>query len=50
MIADTGDPASEALHKSAGFVEVGRLGRVGYKHGRWIDTVLMQLSLQPAAG
>ena len=50
VIADTGDPASEALHKSAGFVEVGRLGRVGYKHGRWIDTVLMQLSLQPAAG
>ena len=46
VIADTGDPASEALHKGAGFVEVGRLSKVGFKHGQWIDTVLMQLSLQ----
>src|SRR5674476_527969 len=46
VIADTGDPASEALNKSAGFVEVGRLGRVGFKHGQWVDTVLMQLSLE----
>ena len=45
VIADTGDPASEALHRSAGFTEVGRLSKVGFKHGRWIDTVLMQLSL-----
>jgi L-amino acid N-acyltransferase YncA len=45
VIADTGDPASEALHRGAGFAEVGRLSKVGYKHGRWIDTVLMQLSL-----
>lgn len=48
VIADTGDPASEALHRSAGFVEVGRLNRVGFKHGKSIDTVLMQLSLTPA--
>lgn len=47
VIADTGDPASEALHRGAGFAEVGRLSRVGFKHGRWIDTVLMQLSLAP---
>ena len=46
VIADTGEPASEALHRSAGFVEVGRLGKVGFKHGQWIDTVLMQLSLE----
>jgi L-amino acid N-acyltransferase YncA len=50
VIADTGDPASEALHRSAGFAEVGRLGRVGFKHGRWIDTVLMQLSLESSSG
>ncbi len=48
VIADTGDPASEALHRSAGFAEVGRLSKVGFKHGRWIDTALMQLSLEPA--
>jgi L-amino acid N-acyltransferase YncA len=47
VIADTDDPASEALHRSAGFVEVGRLKRVGFKHGQWIDTLLMQLSLAP---
>ena len=48
VIADTGDPASGALHKSAGFVEVGRLSKVGLKHGQWIDTLLMQLSLAPS--
>jgi phosphinothricin acetyltransferase len=47
VIADTGDPASEALHKSAGFIGVGRLSKVGFKHGQWIDTELMQLSLAP---
>ena len=49
VIADTGDPASQALHRSAGFVEAGRLVRVGFKHGQWIDTVLMQISLEPVA-
>jgi len=45
LIADSGDQASTALHKALGFAEAGRLTRVGYKHGRWIDTVLMQRSL-----
>ena len=45
VIADTGNPASEALHRSLGFVEAGRLSKVGYKHERWIDTALLQLSL-----
>ena len=48
VIADTGDPASQALHRGAGFTEAGRLVKVGFKHGQWIDTVLMQLSLEPA--
>jgi phosphinothricin acetyltransferase len=50
VIADTGDPASETLHSSAGFLEVGRLSKVGFKHGQWIDTVLMQLSLEQGNG
>jgi L-amino acid N-acyltransferase YncA len=45
VIADSGDQASAALHKALGFSEAGRLTGVGYKHGRWIDTVLMQRSL-----
>jgi phosphinothricin acetyltransferase len=47
VIADTGSPASQALHRACGFREAGRLRSVGYKHDRWIDTVLMQLDLQP---
>ncbi|MBQ0826504.1 GNAT family N-acetyltransferase [Streptomyces tagetis] len=45
LIADTGTDASVALHRSLGFTDVGRLAAVGYKHGRWIDTVLMQRPL-----
>ncbi|WP_324194190.1 GNAT family N-acetyltransferase [Nocardia blacklockiae] len=50
VIADSGDPSSPALHRSRGFADVGRLRRVGHKHDRWIDTVLMQLSLVPEPG
>jgi len=45
VIADSADPASAALHAAFGFTEAGRLKHVGYKHGRWIDTLLMQRSL-----
>jgi L-amino acid N-acyltransferase YncA len=45
VIADTGDDASARLHVGCGFREAGRLSAVGYKHGRWIDTLLMQRSL-----
>ncbi|XVQ09454.1 N-acetyltransferase family protein [Spirillospora sp. CA-255316] len=50
VIADTGTDASAALHGRHGFVHAGRLTGVGYKHGRWIDTVLMQRTLPSAAG
>ncbi|HXW45269.1 MAG TPA: GNAT family N-acetyltransferase [Streptosporangiaceae bacterium] len=45
VIADTGDDASVGLHAAFGFAHVGRLTAVGYKHGRWIDTLLMQRQL-----
>ncbi|HWT28403.1 MAG TPA: GNAT family N-acetyltransferase, partial [Methylophilaceae bacterium] len=35
-------PASIALHRSSGFEETGLLKGTGYKHGRWLDTMLMQ--------
>jgi L-amino acid N-acyltransferase YncA len=47
VIADTGSDASVALHLRLGFMPAGRLCRVGRKHGRWIDTVLMQRELGP---
>jgi L-amino acid N-acyltransferase YncA len=51
MIAVIGgaDPASVALHSAFGFVEVGRLRRVGFKLGRWLDSVYMQRDLPGAA-
>ncbi len=48
VIADTGDPRSAALHRGCGFVDAGRLRRVGRKHGRWVDTLLLQRELAPA--
>jgi phosphinothricin acetyltransferase len=45
VIADTGIGASVALHRSFGFADAGRLRGVGHKHGRWIDTVLLQRDL-----
>ena len=47
MIAVIGgaEPASIALHKACGFQEVGRLRAAGWKHGRWLDNVYMQLAL-----
>ena len=47
VIADTGSDASVALHRRLGFTMAGRLRRVGFKHGQWIDTVLMQRDLEP---
>lgn len=36
------NPASEEFHRAMGFEEVGRYRRVGFKHGRWCDTLWMQ--------
>jgi len=48
MIAVIGDSAqigSIAVHERAGFSHIGTLRSVGFKHGRWLDTVLMQRAL-----
>ncbi|HEU5161088.1 MAG TPA: GNAT family N-acetyltransferase [Streptosporangiaceae bacterium] len=39
------EAASAALHRAFGFAEAGRLRGVGRKHGRWLDTILMQRDL-----
>jgi phosphinothricin acetyltransferase len=39
------EPASIGLHSACGFQEVGRLKSVGFKFGRWLDSVYMQLEL-----
>lgn len=48
IISDKGAEASIALHERLGFVEVGRMGRVGFKFGRWLGTISLQKSLKPA--
>lgn len=48
MVAVIGDEESRgsiALHRSLGFAPAGILKGVGYKHGRWLSTVLMQRPL-----
>jgi L-amino acid N-acyltransferase YncA len=47
VISDKGAEGSIALHEKLGFVEVGRMGRVGFKFGRWLGTVYLQKSLKP---
>ncbi|RWM91573.1 MAG: N-acetyltransferase family protein [Mesorhizobium sp.] len=39
------DSASVRLHEKLGFRHSGRLEGSGYKHGRWLDTVFMQLPI-----
>jgi L-amino acid N-acyltransferase YncA len=50
VIGDSANMASIGLHKSLGFQQVGLLPAVGFKFGRWVDSVLMQRSLGAGAG
>ncbi|KXF76617.1 GCN5 family acetyltransferase [Paramesorhizobium deserti] len=45
VIGDSNNRASIRLHESLGFRIVGMLQSVGWKHGRWLDTVLVQKAL-----
>lgn len=47
VIADRGADASIAMHANFGFKKIGEMGKVGFKFGRWLGTVLMQKSLKP---
>ena len=50
VIGDSANAASIALHASLGFVRAGNLRSSGYKFGRWVDSVLMQLPLGEGDG
>jgi phosphinothricin acetyltransferase len=47
VIGDSANAASIGLHAALGFRRVGTLDAVGFKFGRWIDSVLMQRALTP---
>ena len=49
VIGDSANAASIGIHRALGFELVGTLKDVGYKHGRWLDSVLMQRALGAGA-
>jgi phosphinothricin acetyltransferase len=53
MIAVIGDGSPDSpsvrLHEALGFYHCGRLEGSGFKHGRWLDTVFMQLAMNGGA-
>jgi phosphinothricin acetyltransferase len=53
MVAVIGDAESRSsigLHTAGGFTRIGAIEAVGFKHGRWLASVLMQRVLGPGAG
>jgi len=45
VIGDSAHAASIGLHEAQGFLRVGILRSVGFKLGRWVDSVIMQRPL-----
>jgi phosphinothricin acetyltransferase len=45
VIGHSGNAGSIALHRRLGFRDIGTLQSVGFKLGRWVDTVIMQREL-----
>jgi reactive intermediate/imine deaminase len=45
VIGDSGNAGSIALHRRLGFASAGNLVAVGFKLGRWVDSVFMQRAL-----
>ncbi|MCR5872982.1 N-acetyltransferase family protein [Phenylobacterium sp. J426] len=45
VIGDSGNAASVGLHRALGFQDAGVFRDVGFKHGRWVDIVMMQKPL-----
>jgi phosphinothricin acetyltransferase len=50
VIGDSANTSSVELHRAAGFRLVGTLENIGFKFGRWLDSVLMQRALGEGAG
>jgi phosphinothricin acetyltransferase len=50
VIGDSGNEASIGLHRACGFEPTGTFRAIGFKHGRWVDSVLMQRALGPGDG
>jgi L-amino acid N-acyltransferase len=44
-VIDAENTGSIGLHEKAGFKRVGTMPQIGFKFGRWLDTVFYQLTL-----
>ena len=49
VIGDSGNAGSIGLHRALGFEMTGVLTAVGFKHGRWVDVVMMQKAINGGA-
>jgi L-amino acid N-acyltransferase YncA len=49
VIGDSANAASIGVHSKCGFQMIGTHPNVGFKFGRWLDTVMMQLTLGEGA-
>jgi phosphinothricin acetyltransferase len=49
VIGDSANVSSIELHRAMGFRMVGNFENVGFKFGRWLDSVLMQRALGDGA-
>jgi L-amino acid N-acyltransferase YncA len=49
IIGDSGNEPSIGLHRALGFARAGVLPAIGWKHRRWVDTVLMVRALGAGA-
>ena len=47
VIGDSANLASIGLHAKLGFHRIGVLTAIGFKFGRWVDSVIMQRTLGP---
>ena len=45
VIGDSANAASIGVHRACGFEMTGTFRSIGFKHGRWVDTVLMQRTM-----
>ncbi len=50
VIGDSANAGSVAVHRNAGFDMVGTHPNVGFKFGRWLDTISMQKALGEGGG
>lgn len=49
VIGDSGNAGSIGLHRAMGFTDAGILHNIGWKFGRWVDSVQMELPLGEGA-